>query len=76
MNINRIKDSLEKNNIVEFKIYSLNYIIKYKENKYIIYPKNDYNRKKTFPTIDDLFKKYEIYNENLKTNEDKIDLNI
>ena len=46
MNINVIKDSLKKNNIIEFKIYSLNYIIEYKENKYIIYPKNDISRKK------------------------------
>lgn len=75
--IERIKDILKNNNIIEFKIYSLSYIIESKDNEdYTIYPKNDINRKKIYKSIDELFKKYKIYDENLKTNEDKIDLNI
>ena len=74
--IDRIKDILQTNNSVEFRIYSLSYIIENKNTDYIIYPKNDINRKKIYKSLDELFKKYEIYNESLKTNEDKIDLNI
>lgn len=72
--IDSIKDILQTNNIVEFRIYSLIYIIENKNTDYIIYPKNDINRKKSYKSIDELFKKYEIYNESLKDNEKKIQI--
>lgn len=72
--IERIKDIFKTNNIVEFKIYSLVYIIESKDNEYIIYPKNDINGKKVYKSIDEIFKKYEIYNESLKDNVSKIEI--
>lgn len=69
MNINTIKNILEKKNIVEFRLYSLNYCIEKKEDKYIIYSENNAEFKKEYKTLDLLFNNYSIYNENLKSNE-------
>jgi len=72
-NIDKIDKILNDKNVVEFKIYGLRYRIEKKDN-YTIYPINDNNRKKSFNSLDELFKKYEIYNENLKDNDNKIKL--
>ena len=69
MNISIIKDILEKKNKVEFRLYSLNYFIEKKGDKYIIYSENNTEFKKEYKTIDLLFNNYSIYNENLKINE-------
>lgn len=69
MNISIIKDILEKKNKVEFRLYSLNYCIEKKDDKYIIYSENNTEFKKEYKTIDLLFNNYSIYNENLKNNE-------
>ena len=69
MNISIIKDILEKKNKVEFRLYSLNYFIEKKDDKYIIYSENNTEFKKEYKTIDLLFNNYSIYNENLKSNE-------
>ena len=69
MNFAMIKDTLEKKNKVEFRLYSLNYCIEKKDDKYIIYSENNTEFKKEYKTIDLLFNNYSIYNENLKSNE-------
>lgn len=69
MNISIIKDILEKKNKVEFRLYSLNYFIEKKDDKYIIYSENNIEFKKEYKTLDLLFNNYTIYNENLKINE-------
>ena len=69
MNISIIKDILEKKNKAEFRLYSLNYCIEKKDDKYIIYSENNTEFKKEYETIDLLFNNYSIYNENLKNNE-------
>ena len=69
MNFAVIKDILEKKNKVQFRLYSLNYYIEKKDDKYIIYSENNSEFRKEYKTIDLLFNNYSIYNENLKSNE-------
>jgi len=72
MNIDAIKEKLNTNNQVRFKLYSLDYLIEKVDNRYIInailYP----DKKNSYPTIDELLDNYTIFNENIRDNEPRI----
>jgi len=72
MNIDAIKEKLNTNNQVRFKLYSLDYLIEKVDNRYIInailYP----DKKNSYSTIDELLDNYTIFNENIRDNEPRI----
>ena len=72
MNIDVIKERLNTNNQVKFKLYSLDYIIEKIEDRYVInailYP----DKKNSYSTIDQLLDNYTIFNENIRDNESRI----
>lgn len=72
MNIDNIKDILNENGIVQFKIYSLEYIIKNVEDGVVIYPLLYEYKKNKYENVDEIFSNYYIFGENIRDNEDKI----
>jgi len=70
--IKLLKQKLNEAGEVNFKLYSLIYVIKKVENKIVIYPKNYEYKKEYYNDIDALLDNYLIFNENIRDNEDKI----
>ncbi len=72
MILNNIKEILDKNKNVEFKLFSLEYIILIENENYIIYPKIYSTRKNCFRSFEDLINNFTVYNETLIDNSDRI----
>lgn len=72
MNIDLIKEKLNASEQVKFKLYSLEYVIEKKDNRYIIYAILYPDKKNSYTTIDDLLDNYTIFNENIRDNEPRI----
>ena len=72
MNIDTIKDILNEKGEVQFKLYSLEYVIKNEEDGVVIYPILYEYKKNKYQNIDELFNNYYIFGETIKQNEDKI----
>ncbi|MDO5569016.1 MAG: hypothetical protein Q4G04_02750 [bacterium] len=72
MTIEQIINKLKNDNSVSFKLYSLIYKIKYKNNKYYISSSTSYNRISSFNSIDELLDNYLMYNETIIQNENRI----
>ena len=75
MKTNLIKQLTEKINVgyvIKINIFNMDYIITKENEKFIIYSLSDKDRKKYYNSLDTLFKKFKIYNESLKENQDKI----
>lgn len=72
MNVEKIVNQLTVKNRVEFKLYSLTYVIENKDNMTVIYatayPKNI----KQYKNIEDLINNFMIYNEPLLNHDNRI----
>ncbi len=69
MNIEKLKTIFQEKGIVRFKMYGLDYTIEKVESGIIIYADLYSNKKTLFQTIDEILKLYYIYNENIESNE-------
>lgn len=72
--IELLKQKLNDTGEINFKLYSLIYVIKKVENKVVIYPKLYEYKKTYYNDIDTLLDNYLIFNENIRDNEEKIRL--
>ena len=70
--IETLKQKLNEDGEINFKLYSLTYVIKKIDNQFVIYPKLYEYKKNYFNNIDTLLDNYLIFNENIRDNEDKI----
>ncbi len=69
--IDKIKKELKKNNVVKFKLYSLEYIIEINIFGLCISPITS-NNKIYYENLSKMFEEYKVYNESLIDNIDKI----
>lgn len=74
MLINQLEEILKTNKKAIVKIYSLKYSIELIDDKYIIYPILYSNRKYTYNSLKELFNSYQIYNESIINNLDRISI--
>ena len=72
MNYEKIKEILEVNKSIKFKLYSLEYIIELIDNIYVIYAINYPTRKNSYNSLDELMNNYTVYNESLTTQFNRI----
>ena len=70
--IEQIEQALNNNGIVKIKLYSLIYNIEVKNSKYVIYADYYQNNKKEYNSLLELLKKYEVYNESIFENIEKV----
>ena len=74
MNFKNLQEIFESSNIIRFKLYSLEYVIK-KEDDYIIAYAVDYSeRKQKFNSFKEAMNSFKIYTEPLISQVDKIEL--
>ncbi len=73
MNIEKIKNILEQNNKVSFKLYSLDYIIQYNNNLVELYSPTYPNDIRRYRSIEELLNTFTVYNETLVEIDDKIE---
>lgn len=73
MSITEIRESVEKNSCISFKLFSLIYVIEKIDNQYYsIYATSMPNSKRYYRSLDELLTKYRIFGDNIITNEDRI----
>ena len=72
MNIEKIVNQLTEKNKVEFKLYSLTYVIENKDNMTIIYATSYPKNIKQYQNIEDLLNNFTIYNEPLINHDNRI----
>lgn len=72
MNIEKIVNQLTEKNKVEFKLYSLTYVIENKDNMTIIYATSYPKNIKQYKNIEDLLNNFTIYNEPLINHDNRI----
>lgn len=72
MLLNQLEEILKTNNRVIVKIYSLKYAIEFVDSSYTIYPLLYSNRKYTYNSLKELFNSYQIYNESIINDLDRI----
>lgn len=72
MNIEKIVNQLTEKNKVEFKLYSLTYVIENKDNMTIIYATSYPKNIKQYKNIEDLLNNFTIYNEVLANHDNRI----
>lgn len=72
MNINKMKELLNSQGKVKFKLYSLEYIIVKEKESVIIYALLYPNKISRYKNIEELLQKYNVFNENIIDNEDRI----
>lgn len=70
--IDKIEQTLINNGFVKIKLYSMVYSIEIKNNKYVIYADYYKNDKKEYNSLLELLKKYEVYNESIFENMEKV----
>ena len=73
MNIEKIKNILEQNNKVSFKLYSLDYIIQYNNNLVELYSPTYPNDIRRYRSLEELLSTFTVYNETLVEIDDKIE---
>lgn len=73
MNIEKIKNILEQNKKVSFKLYSLDYIIQYNNNLVELYSPTYPNDIRRYRSIEELLNTFTVYNETLVEIDDKIE---
>ena len=73
MNIEKIKNILEQNNKVSFKLYSLDYIIQYNNNLVELYSPTYPNDIRRYRSIEELLNTFTVYNETLVEIDNKIE---
>lgn len=69
---NMLRQKLQKEKEVVFTFYNLDYCIKKENKKIVIYPLFDNKRKKYYKSLDELLYYYNVYNENIKENINRI----
>lgn len=74
MLLNQLEELLKTNRKVIVKIYSLKYAIEFIDNSYTIYPLLYSNRKYTYNSLKELFNNYQIYNESIINDLDRISI--
>lgn len=74
MLINQLEEKLSINKKVIVKIYSLEYTIEIDDSKYVIYPNLYSNRKYTYDSLKELLNNYQIYNENIMSNINRVSI--
>ena len=67
MNYESIKDEFETNNLLKFKLYSLEYLIEKVDNYVQIYAIDYPTRKNKYNSFEELINNYTVYNEPLIT---------
>lgn len=72
MNTKMIIDKFNQNGKVQFKLFSLEYVIIKENDKVAIYPIIYDKQKKYYLSIDDALNNYTIYNETIVENDDRI----
>lgn len=72
INISTIDEIIKQNNSIKLKIFALEYMIEFKDNKYIIYAALYQNRKSEYNSLKELFENYMIYNEPIIQSMDRI----
>lgn len=72
MNVDKLKTIFKQNNVVKFKMYGLDYTIKNIDNGVVIFVDLYPNKKSWYNNIDSLLKNYNIYNENIESNDQRI----
>jgi hypothetical protein len=63
MSFKELQEIFESDNIIKFKLYSLEYVVEQKENCVEIYAIYYENRKKQYNSLDELMNNYTVYNE-------------
>lgn len=72
MILDELKERYENNNVVNFKLFSLEYIIQKQDNNVVVYPLLYSNRKNIYSTLDEALSNFTIYNENILDNIDRV----
>ena len=72
MNIETMKTIFNKNGVVRFKMYGLDYTVEKVENGVVIYADLYNNKKNVYENLDDVLSNYYIYNESIESNEGRI----
>ena len=74
MSFKKLQEIFESDNIIRFKLYSLEYIIELIDNKIVAYAKDYSGRKEVFNSFKDAMNNFKIYTEPLMNQIDKIEL--
>lgn len=74
MNFKELQEKFNCENIIRFKLYSLEYIIEKNENDIIAYAKDYSGRKEKYNSFKDAMNNFKIYTEPLINQIDKIEL--
>ena len=74
MNLKDLQEYFENNNIINFKLYSMNYIINQKEDFIEAYAELYPERKEKFKSFKEAMNNFKVYNEAIINQIDKIDL--
>ena len=74
VNLKDLQEYFENNNIINFKLYSMNYIINQKEGFIEAYAELYPERKEKFKSFKEAMNNFKVYNEAIINQIDKIDL--
>ena len=74
MNYKELQEKFDSNNVIRFKLYSLEYIIEKKENYILAYAKEYSGRKQKYNSFKETLNDFKIYAEPLVNQIDKIEL--
>lgn len=74
MSFKELQEKFNSDNIITFKLYSLEYIIELIDNKVVAYAKDYSGRKEIFNSFKDAMNNFKIYTEPLMNQIDKIEL--
>jgi len=72
MNIDNIKTIFNEKREVHFKLYSLDYTIKEENDKILVYADLYNNKKESYNTLDEVLNYFNIYNESIIENQNRI----
>lgn len=72
MVVKELKELFERNREVRFKLYSLEYVIKEKDNKITVYPILYETKKSFYNSFEDALNNYTVYNESIIDNIDRL----
>lgn len=70
--VDSIKNILNEKQEIKLKIYALEYIIRVVNNQYIIYAELYPEKKEAFNTVEELLTSYNIYNEGIINNLNRV----
>ena len=74
MNLKELQEYFDNNNVIKFKLYSMNYIIEQKENMIEVYANDFPERKEQYKSFKDVVNNFKIYNEPLLSQLDHIQI--